>query len=114
MTKQTVSSVLPIEERFYKIYAERRKHCEYSKDSRCVHDKLKHCAQISKSACGIGLSMHNIRARGTCIKGTRGISNGLIPMLRVFDVTYKLHNKYVNDGNYVKKMKARDLWNAIS
>ena len=59
-----------------------------------IYDTLKHCAQISKSAGGIGLSIHNIRARGTYIKGTRGISNGLIPMLRVFDVT----SRYVDQG----------------
>ena len=49
---------------------------------------------ISKSAGGIGLSVHNIRARGTHIKGTRGVSNGLIPMLRVYDVT----SRYVDQG----------------
>merc|ERR1712232_526527 len=59
-----------------------------------IYDTLKSCAQISKSAGGIGLSVHNIRARGTYIKGTRGISNGLIPMLRVFDVT----SRYVDQG----------------
>lgn len=47
-----------------------------------------------KSAGGIGLSVHNIRARGTYIKGTRGVSNGLVPMLRVFDVT----SRYVDQG----------------
>ena len=47
-----------------------------------------------QAAGGIGLSVHNIRARGTYIKGTRGISNGLVPMLRVFDVT----SRYVDQG----------------
>lgn len=43
---------------------------------------------------GIGLSVHNIRARGTPIHGTRGVSNGLVPMLRVYDVT----SRYVDQG----------------
>jgi len=59
-----------------------------------IYDTLKRCAVISKSAGGIGLSVHNIRARGTYIKGTRGVSNGLVPMLRVFDVT----SRYVDQG----------------
>lgn len=59
-----------------------------------IYDTLKRCAVISKSAGGIGLSVHNIRARGTHIKGTRGVSNGLVPMLRVFDVT----SRYVDQG----------------
>ena len=59
-----------------------------------IYDTLKRCAVISKSAGGIGLSVHNIRARGTHIKGTRGTSNGLVPMLRVFDVT----SRYVDQG----------------
>lgn len=59
-----------------------------------IYDTLKRCAVISKSAGGIGLSVHNIRARGTTIRGTRGVSNGLVPMLRVFDVT----SRYVDQG----------------
>ena len=59
-----------------------------------IYDTLKRCAVISKAAGGIGLSVHNIRARGTPIKGTRGVSNGLIPMLRVYDVT----SRYVDQG----------------
>jgi ribonucleoside-diphosphate reductase alpha subunit len=59
-----------------------------------IYDTLKQCAVISKSAGGIGLSVHNIRARGTPIHGTRGVSNGLVPMLRVFDVT----SRYVDQG----------------
>lgn len=59
-----------------------------------IYDTLKRCAVISKSAGGIGLSVHNIRARGTYIKGTRGVSNGLVPMLRVYDVT----SRYVDQG----------------
>jgi len=59
-----------------------------------IYNTLKRCAVISKSAGGIGLSVHNIRARGTYIKGTRGVSNGLVPMLRVYDVT----SRYVDQG----------------
>jgi ribonucleoside-diphosphate reductase subunit M1 len=59
-----------------------------------IYDTLKRCAVISKSAGGIGLSVHNVRARGTPISGTRGVSNGLVPMLRVFDVT----SRYVDQG----------------
>ena len=59
-----------------------------------IYDTLKKCAVISKAAGGIGLSVHNIRARGTHIKGTRGVSNGLVPMLRVYDVT----SRYVDQG----------------
>ena len=59
-----------------------------------IYDTLRQCAMISKSAGGIGLSVHNIRARGTPIRGTRGVSNGLVPMLRVYDVT----SRYVDQG----------------
>ena len=59
-----------------------------------IYDTLKRCAVISKAAGGIGLSVHNIRARGTPIRGTRGVSNGLVPMLRVYDVT----SRYVDQG----------------
>jgi ribonucleoside-diphosphate reductase alpha subunit len=59
-----------------------------------IYDTLKRCAVISKAAGGIGLSVHNIRARGTFIAGTRGVSNGLVPMLRVYDVT----SRYVDQG----------------
>eukprot|EP00535_Pseudo-nitzschia_heimii_P012285 CAMPEP_0197195194 /NCGR_PEP_ID=MMETSP1423-20130617/30622_1 /TAXON_ID=476441 /ORGANISM="Pseudo-nitzschia heimii, Strain UNC1101" /LENGTH=899 /DNA_ID=CAMNT_0042648765 /DNA_START=210 /DNA_END=2909 /DNA_ORIENTATION=+ len=59
-----------------------------------IYDTLKRCAVISKAAGGIGLSVHNIRARGSPIRGTRGVSNGLVPMLRVYDVT----SRYVDQG----------------
>lgn len=52
-----------------------------------IFDTLKQCAQISKYAGGIGLHIHNIRAQGTFIAGTQGTSNGLVPMLRVFNNT---------------------------
>jgi ribonucleoside-diphosphate reductase alpha subunit len=59
-----------------------------------IYDTLKECAQISKSAGGIGLHVHNIRAAGTFIAGTNGHSNGLVPMLRVFNNTAR----YVDQG----------------
>ena len=59
-----------------------------------IYDTLKRCAVISKAAGGIGLCVNKIRARGTFIKGTRGVSNGLVPMLRVYDST----SHYVDQG----------------
>ncbi|MHB9148047.1 MAG: ribonucleoside-diphosphate reductase subunit alpha, partial [Candidatus Amoebophilus sp.] len=63
------------------------------------YDTLKQCAQISQSAGGIGLSIHNIRATGSYIKGTNGISNGIVPMLRNFDMTAR----YVDQGGGRRK-----------
>lgn len=59
-----------------------------------IYKTLGDCAQISKWAGGIGLSVHNIRARGSKIHGTNGESTGLVPMLKVFNDTAK----YVNQG----------------
>jgi ribonucleoside-diphosphate reductase alpha chain len=59
-----------------------------------IYNTLAECAQISKWAGGIGLSVHNIRGRGADIKGTNGKSTGLTPMLKVFNDTAK----YVNQG----------------
>jgi len=59
-----------------------------------IFDTLKDCANISKWAGGIGLHIHNIRAQGTHIKGTNGTSNGIVPMLRVFNNTAR----YVDQG----------------
>ena len=59
-----------------------------------IYNTLKDCAQISKYAGGIGLHIHNIRAKGTHIQGTNGSSNGLVPMLRVFNSTAR----YVDQG----------------
>lgn len=59
-----------------------------------IFDTLKDCAKISKHAGGIGLHVHNIRARGSPIRGTNGISDGLVPMMRVFNNTAR----YVNQG----------------
>lgn len=52
-----------------------------------IYDTLKQCALISKSAGGIGVNVHCIRAMGSYIAGTNGISNGIVPMLRVFNNT---------------------------
>ncbi|KAJ7069494.1 ribonucleotide reductase alpha subunit [Mycena amicta] len=59
-----------------------------------IYDTIKNCAMISKSAGGIGVSIHNIRATGSYIAGTNGYSNGIVPMLRVFDSTAR----YVDQG----------------
>ncbi|KAJ6588887.1 ribonucleotide reductase alpha subunit [Mycena capillaripes] len=59
-----------------------------------IYDTLKDCAMISKSAGGIGLNIHNIRATGSYIAGTNGYSNGIVPMLRVYDATAR----YVDQG----------------
>ena len=59
-----------------------------------IFNTLKDCANISKWAGGIGLHIHNIRAQGTQIKGTNGTSNGIVPMLRVFNNTAR----YVDQG----------------
>ena len=64
-----------------------------------IYETLKQCALISKSAGGIGLSVHNIRASGSYIRGTNGTSNGLVPMLRVFNDTAR----YVDQGGGKRK-----------
>lgn len=64
-----------------------------------IYDTLKSCAQISQSAGGIGLSIHDIRATGSYIKGTNGTSNGIVPMLRVFNDTAR----YVDQGGGKRK-----------
>ena len=64
-----------------------------------IFETLSRCAKISQSAGGIGLSIHNIRATGSYIKGTGGTSNGIIPMLRVFNDTAR----YVDQGGGKRK-----------
>lgn len=64
-----------------------------------IYETLKNCALISQSAGGIGLSIHDIRATGSYIKGTNGTSNGIIPMLRVFNNTAR----YVDQGGGKRK-----------
>ena len=64
-----------------------------------IYDTLKDCAMISQSAGGIGLNIHNIRSTGSYIKGTNDTSNGIIPMLRVFNDTAR----YVDQGGGKRK-----------
>ena len=64
-----------------------------------IYATLKQCAKISQSAGGIGLSIHNIRATGSYIKGTNGTSNGIVPMLKVFNDTAR----YVDQGGGKRK-----------
>ncbi len=64
-----------------------------------IYDTLKQTAKISQSAGGIGLAIHNVRATGSYIKGTNGTSNGIIPMLRVFNDTAR----YVDQGGGKRK-----------
>ena len=59
-----------------------------------IYDTMKECAQISKWSGGLGLHIHNVRAKGSKIRGTNGQSDGIIPMLRVFNNTAR----YVNQG----------------
>jgi len=64
-----------------------------------IYETLKSCAKISQSAGGIGLSIHDVRATGSYIKGTNGTSNGIVPMLRVFNDTAR----YVDQGGGKRK-----------
>jgi len=64
-----------------------------------IYDTLKQTAKISQSAGGIGLSMHNVRATGSYIRGTNGTSNGIVPMLRVYNDTAR----YVDQGGGKRK-----------
>jgi ribonucleoside-diphosphate reductase alpha chain len=64
-----------------------------------IFETLQRCALISQSAGGIGLSIHNVRATGSYIKGTGGSSNGIIPMIRVFNDTAR----YVDQGGGKRK-----------
>jgi len=64
-----------------------------------IYDTLKDTALISQSAGGIGLSIHNVRAKGSFIKGTNGTSNGIVPMLKVFNDTAR----YVDQGGGKRK-----------
>ncbi|MEM9992229.1 MAG: ribonucleoside-diphosphate reductase subunit alpha, partial [Bacteroidota bacterium] len=64
-----------------------------------IFETLSRCARISQSAGGIGLSIHNVRAKGSYIKGTGGTSNGIIPMLKVYNDTAR----YVDQGGGKRK-----------
>lgn len=64
-----------------------------------IYETLKQCSLISQAAGGIGLSIHNVRAKGSFIRGTNGTSNGIVPMLRVFNDTAR----YVDQGGGKRK-----------
>lgn len=64
-----------------------------------IFDTLKQCAKISQSAGGIGLSVHHVRATGSYIRGTGGVSNGILPMLKVFNDTAR----YIDQGGGKRK-----------
>jgi len=64
-----------------------------------IYDTLTQCAKISKSAGGIGVAISNIRAKDSYIRGTNGSSNGIVPMLRVFNDTAR----YVDQGGGKRK-----------
>lgn len=64
-----------------------------------IYETLRRCAHISKSAGGIGISISNIRAKGSYIRGTNGHSNGIVPMLRVYNNTAR----YVDQGGGKRK-----------
>ena len=72
-----------------------------------IYDTLKQTAKISQSAGGIGLSIHNVRATGSYISGTNGTSNGIIPMLKVFNDTAR----YVDQGEASAKVLSPFTWN---
>ncbi len=64
-----------------------------------IYDTLKQCAKISQSAGGIGVSIHDVRATGSYIRGTNGYSNGIVPMLKVFNDTAR----YIDQGGNKRK-----------
>lgn len=64
-----------------------------------IYETLTRCAHISKNAGGIGIAISNIRAAGSYINGTNGFSNGIVPMLRVYDATAR----YVDQGGGKRK-----------
>lgn len=83
-----------------------------------IYKTLGDCAEISKTAGGIGLHIHNIRSTGSFIAGTNGISNGIVPMLRVFDATAKYVDQCLKEGTiiYTAKgpMKIEDIQTDIT
>ena len=66
-----------------------------------IYNTLKDCANISKYAGGIGLHIHNVRASGTLIRGTNGTSNGIVPMLRVFNNTARYVDQCITPETYL-------------
>lgn len=81
-----------------------------------IYDTLKDCAQISKHAGGIGLHIHNIRAKGSHIEGTNGISNGIVPMLRNFNMTARYVDQCWAPGTLIAildKEAKYPLWQTV-
>ena len=78
---------------------------------KAIYETLTRCAHISKNAGGIGISMSNIRAAGSYINGTNGVSNGIVPLLRVYDATaryvdYRVHSEHSKlCQKYLNKIK---------
>ena len=66
-----------------------------------IYNTLKDCALISKWAGGIGLHIHNVRASGSHIRGTNGSSNGIVPMLRVFNNTAKYVDQCITPNTVI-------------
>ena len=66
-----------------------------------IYNTLKDCATISKWAGGIGLHIHNIRAKNTHIRGTNGKSNGIVPMLKVFNDTARYVDQCLVPETYI-------------
>ena len=66
-----------------------------------IYNTLKECANISKWAGGIGLHIHNIRAKGSLIRGTNGTSNGIVPMLKVFNNTARYIDQCITPETYI-------------
>lgn len=66
-----------------------------------IYKTLGDCAEISKTAGGIGLHIHNIRSAGSFIAGTNGVSNGIVPMLRVFNATAKYVDQCLKEGTII-------------
>ena len=66
-----------------------------------IYETLSDCAQISKYAGGIGLAIHNIRSKDSFIAGTNGISNGIVPMLRVFNDTARYIDQCISPDTYI-------------
>ncbi len=66
-----------------------------------IYNTLKDCANISKYAGGIGLHIHNVRASGSHIRGTNGTSNGIVPMLRVFNNTARYVDQCIKPDTYL-------------
>ena len=70
-----------------------------------IYNTLKDCAMISKWAGGIGIHVHNLRATGSHIRGTNGISNGIVPMLRVFNMTARYVDQCITPNTYIYTTK---------